>query len=210
MLFYNTVNDILKKSLHIIMKAPIFNDFRLVGGTALSLQIGHRESVDIDLFTDSEYGSIDFQLIDSYLKENFNYVDFLDIPPAFGRSYFIGDSKEDSVKLDVFYTDSFIEPTLEIDGIRMATIEEIIAMKVDVIQRGGRKKDFWDLHELIGKYDINNMLALHEMRYPYTHDVDTIKHNFINFDLADDDFDPICFKGKYWVFIKEDFEDFLK
>lgn len=210
MLFYNTVNDILKKSLHAIMKAPIFNDFRLVGGTALSLQIGHRESVDIDLFTDSEYGSVDFQLIDSYLKENFNYVDFLDIPPAFGRSYFIGDSKDDSVKLDVFYTDSFIQPTIDVDEVRMATIEEIIAMKVDVIQRGGRKKDFWDLHELIEKYDINNMLALHERRYPYTHDADTIKQNFINFEIADDDFDPICFKGKYWVFIKEDFQDFLK
>src|SRR5690554_3092172 len=102
MLYYNTVNDILKKSLHTIMKAPVFNNFRLVGGTALSLQIGHRESVDIDLFTDSEYGSVDFRLIDSYLKENFKYVDFLDIPPALGRSYFIGDSKDDSVKLDVF------------------------------------------------------------------------------------------------------------
>lgn len=209
MLFYNTVNDILKKSLHTIMKAPIFNDFRLVGGTALSLQIGHRESVDIDLFTDSEHGSIDFQLIDSYLKENFNYVDFLDIPAAFGRSYFIGDSKDDSVKLDVFYTDSFIQPIIEVDGVRMATIEEIIAMKVDVIQRGGRKKDFWDLHELIEKYDIDNMLALHEMRYPYTHDADIIKKNFKNFEIADDDFDPICFKGKYWIFIKEDFQKFL-
>jgi predicted nucleotidyltransferase component of viral defense system len=31
----------------------------------------------------------------------------------------------------------------------MATVEEIIAMKLDVMQRGGRKKDFWDLHELL-------------------------------------------------------------
>ena len=210
MLFYNTVNDILKKSLHTIMKAPVFNNFRLVGGTALSLQIGHRESVDIDLFTDSEYGSIDFQLIDSYLKGNFKYVDFLDIQPALGRSYFIGDSKDDSVKLDVFYTDSFIQSPIEVDGVRMATIEEVIAMKVDVIQRGGRKKDFWDLHEFIEKYNINEMLALHQKRYPYAHDANIIKQNFKNFEIADDDFDPICLKGKYWVFIKEDFEDFLK
>lgn len=210
MLYYNTVNDILKKSLHTIMKAPVFNNFRLVGGTALSLQIGHRESVDIDLFTDSEYGSVDFRLIDSYLKENFKYVDFLDIPPALGRSYFIGDSKDDSIKLDVFYTDSFIQSPIEVDGVRMATIEEIIAMKVDVIQRSGRKKDFWDLHEFIEKYNINEMLALHQKRYPYTHNANIIKQNFKNFEIADDDFDPICLKGKYWVFIKEDFEDFLK
>ena len=210
MLFYNTVNALLKESLHILMKSTVFHDFRLVGGTSLSLQIGHRESIDIDLFSDAEYGSIDFNAINVFLKDNFQYVDFLDIPPAFGRSYFIGKDKENSVKLDVFYTDSFIQPSIEIDGIRMATIEEIIAMKVDVIQRGGRKKDFWDLHDLLEKYDIVKMLDLHELRYPYTHDSNLIKQNFINFEQADDDFDPICYKGKYWEFIKEDFEELLK
>ncbi len=45
------------------MEAEIFKDFRLVGGTALSLKIGHRISVDIDLFSDAEYGTIDFDAI---------------------------------------------------------------------------------------------------------------------------------------------------
>lgn len=39
------------------MKCDVFNGFRLVGGTALSLQIGHRASIDIDLFSDLEYGT---------------------------------------------------------------------------------------------------------------------------------------------------------
>ena len=52
MLYYNTVNNLLKETLELLMKAPIFNDFRLVGGTSLSLQLGHRMSIDIDLFTD--------------------------------------------------------------------------------------------------------------------------------------------------------------
>jgi hypothetical protein len=43
MLYYNTVNDVLKNSLITLMNIPIFQNFRLVGGTALSLQIGHRE-----------------------------------------------------------------------------------------------------------------------------------------------------------------------
>ena len=42
--------------------------FRLVGGTGLSLYRGHRESVDIDLFTDAPYDSIDFDKIDSFLR----------------------------------------------------------------------------------------------------------------------------------------------
>lgn len=56
-LHYNTVNTELLRILRILMTAEEFKDFRLVGGTALSLYRGHRQSVDIDLFTDDEYGS---------------------------------------------------------------------------------------------------------------------------------------------------------
>ncbi|NRT14911.1 hypothetical protein HNP99_001255 [Flavobacterium sp. 28A] len=68
MLYYATVNDLLKNSLLQLMQSEIFNDFRLVGGTALSLQIGHRESIDIDLFSDADYGTLDFGSIENYLK----------------------------------------------------------------------------------------------------------------------------------------------
>ncbi|WP_312129307.1 MULTISPECIES: nucleotidyl transferase AbiEii/AbiGii toxin family protein [Sphingobacterium] len=51
MLYYNTVNDLLRDTLLTLMKADVFSTFRLVGGTALSLHLGHRESVDIDLFS---------------------------------------------------------------------------------------------------------------------------------------------------------------
>jgi hypothetical protein len=210
MIYYNTVNELLKSSLLKLMAAEEFSQFRLVGGTALSLQIGHRESIDIDLFSDVEYGTLNFKEIEDFLKNNFEYVDFLDVPPAMGKAYFIGENKDNTVKLDIFYTDTYIQPFIEEDGIRMATIEEIIAMKVDVIQRGGRKKDFWDLHDLLDSYSILQMMDFHEQRYPYTHDKDLIIQNFTNFDQADDDFDPICYKGKYWEFIKEDFEEKIK
>lgn len=210
MIYFNTVNELLKSSLLKLMAAEEFSKFRLVGGTALSLQIGHRESIDIDLFSDIEYGTLSFNEIEDFLKSNFKYVDFLDVPSAMGKAYFIGENKDNTVKLDIFYTDTYIQPFIEEDGIRMATIEEIIAMKVDVIQRGGRKKDFWDLHALLDSYSIKQMMDFHEQRYPYTHDKDLIIKNFTNFDQADDDFDPICFKGKYWEFIKEDFEEKFK
>lgn len=209
MLYYTTVNDLLKNSLIKLMQSDVFNAFRLVGGTALSLQIGHRESIDIDLFSDSVYGSLDFNAIKNYLKENFDYVDFLDTIPSMGTSYFIGENKENTVKLDVYYTDTYIQTPIEVDGIRMATIEEIIAMKIDVVQRGGRKKDFWDLHDLLQSYTISQMLALHQQRYPYSHDRELIIQNFTSFQQADDDFNPICLKGKYWEFIKEDFEEII-
>ena len=122
---------------------------------------------------------------------------------------FVESMLEHSVKLDVFYTDPFIQPFIVIDTIRMASIEEIIAMKMDVIQRGGRKKDFWDLHELLTQFSIPQMITLHEKRYPYSHDNNTMIKNLSNFEYADDDLNPICLRGKYWEFIKDDFNEIV-
>ncbi|MGF7231546.1 nucleotidyl transferase AbiEii/AbiGii toxin family protein [Arachidicoccus sp.] len=59
-LHWNTVTPLLQSGLKKLMSEPLLDPFRLVGGTALSLQIGHRAPVDIDLFTDVAYGSIVF------------------------------------------------------------------------------------------------------------------------------------------------------
>lgn len=210
MLYYNTVNNVLKEGLLQIMTAKEFENFRLVGGTALSLQIGHRQSIDIDLFSDVEYGEIDFDGIEKYLETNFQYIDhFSNSIPGMGKSFLVGENKDNTIKLDVFYSDKFIQPCLIEDTIRMASIEEIIAMKLDVVQRGGRKKDFWDLHELFENYSLGQMLELHKQRYPYSHDRDLIIQNFTDFSIADDEFNPICFKGKYWELIKEDIEEII-
>lgn len=169
------------------------------------MHTGHRISVDIDLFSDEAYGSIDFNALEHFLKNNFSYVvPFSNLPPGLGTSYAIGKDKENSIKLDIYYTDSFIQPAFIEDTLRLATVEEIIAMKMDVIQRGGRKKDFWDLHEMLSSYTISAMLKLHEQRYPFTHNKALILQNLTNFEKAEDDFEPICLKGKFWEFIKED------
>jgi len=123
----------------------------------------------------------------------------------------IGNSIEDHIKLDVYYSqEKFIRPTVESDDIRLASIEENIAMKVDVISRNGRKKDFWDLHELMERYNLSQMLTLHEERHPYAHYKSQIISNFEKFESADQDFDPICLRGKYWEFIKDDMIEAVK
>lgn len=214
-LHYQTVKPFLLSTLRELMQAEELKLFRLVGGTSLSLQLGHRQSVDIDLFTDAEYGSVDFSVIDRYLSKSFSYIDSLNTGIiGMGKSYFIGESAQQCIKLDLFYTDHFIRPVLTIDGLRLADLEEITAMKIDVIARGGRKKDFWDIHELMETFTIGQMLKLHQERYPYSHDRDeTVKH-LVQFEDADNDFDPICMKHKYWELIKldihEKLEDFRK
>lgn len=202
-LHWETVTPPLKALLMQLMENNLFLPFRLVGGTALSLQLGHRISVDIDLFTDAPYDTINFDEIDCYLRRHFSYVSTpLSIPLGMGRSYFIGATEAAAVKLDLYYTDPFIYPEMVVDHIRMAALEDIIAMKIDVIQRGGRKKDFWDLHEIMEQYTVQKMIGIHRQRYFYNHNTAQIRANLKDFTMADDDFEPICLRGKHWEIIK--------
>lgn len=205
-LFYSTVSPALHSILNDLMAAEIFKPFRLVGGTALSLHRGHRKSIDIDMFTDADYGAIDFAKVDNFLRERYAYVDSSNHGGAgvgMGKPYFVGDSPENSIKLDIFYTtEPFIQAYDLIDGVRLATVEEIIAMKLDVISRGGRKKDFWDIHELIGDYNVDKMLDLHAQRYEFGHDRQQIIQNLTQFEKADQDPDPVCLRAYTWEVVK--------
>jgi len=210
-LHYNTVGPLLINVLKTQMVAREFDPFRLVGGTALGLLRGHRISADIDLFSDALYDSIDFGSISSFLNKTFSYVDTSEYKvTGLGQSYYIGNNKDDCVKLDLFYTEKFIQDFQIIDQIRLASVEDIIAMKMDVILRGGRKKDFWDIHELKDDYSIEQMLALHEKRYPYHHNKGLIIRRLTDFETVNEDFDPVCLKLKHWEIIKLDMIDFAK
>lgn len=210
-LHYETVNELLKTSLLKLMHLEEFKPFKLVGGTALSLQIGHRLSVDIDLFTDEPYGSIDFNQLESVLKTNFGYVDSLEIPIiGMGKSFFIGESQNSLIKLDVYYTDNFINKPLLIDSIRMVSMEDIIAMKMDVIIQNGRKKDFWDIHALLPYFTVEEMISFYEKHNPYTHNSNLLRQKLIDFEIAENDFNPICLKNKHWELIKLNIYNFFK
>lgn len=210
-LFLNIVSDLLWKSLQELMTICEFDSFRLVGGTSLSLQLGHRASADIDMFTDAEYGSVDFDKLESILKQKFSYVDSLQGNlVGMGKSFFIGNNESELVKLDLFYSDKYVFPLIDIKGVRLASIEEIAAMKLDVVGRGGRKKDFWDLHELLESYSINDMIEFYMKRYPCNHSRSELINSLTNFDIAENDFTPICYKDKIWEIIKLDFEEIVQ
>lgn len=193
------------------MREKIFKPFRLVGGTSLSLQLGHRMSTDIDLFTDFQYGSIDFQKIGGYLSREFAYCNSTpgDLI-GMGKSYFIGKTDQECIKLDLYYSEDFIFPVHLEDGIRMATPEEIIAMKLEIIGNASRKKDFWDIHELSNHYSAEEMYKIYCQRYPYGFTIKQLKEGLINFTKADEDFYPICLLGKHWELIKLDLLEFVK
>ncbi len=205
-LHYNTITPLLKSSLEKLMSENSFIPFRLVGDTNLSLRYGHRLSDDIDLFTDDEYGSLDFKLFEHFLKSNFPYYQCNDEGSivGFGCSYYVGKSYNDLIKIDLMYCDTFIRPIQKNGTIRFADTDDIVAMKMNVISKGGRKKDFWDIHFLMGSYSISEMLNLHKERYPWEHNYNHLLRKMTDFSIADEMMNPKCLLNKDWDMIKLD------
>lgn len=208
-LHFETVSVLLKETLDLLMQESLFAPFRLVGGTNLSLRFGHRISVDIDLFTDAEYRSLDFRTFETFLNKRFPYYECTSSTSIVGegRSYLIGKSVNKNIKLDLMYSDPFLEQAEVIDGIRMAGIKDIIAMKMNVISRSGRKKDFWDLHRLLQEYPLNDMLEFHAQRHKWEHNEKELLKKFTDFTEAENQPDPICLLHKDWDEIKLDLID---
>ncbi|HJE87620.1 nucleotidyl transferase AbiEii/AbiGii toxin family protein [Rikenella microfusus] len=208
-LHWETVTPLLKEVLGILMAEKIFAPFRLVGGTNLSLRYGHRLSADIDLFTDAGYGSLDYHIFEKFLREHFPFCECNDATSivGFGRGYYIGNSADEYIKLDLMYTDPFLEDAETIDGVRMADVKDIIAMKMNVVSRGSRKKDFWDLHLLLQEYTLAEMFDLHVRRHEWEHDAEELLEKVTDFIEADALPDPVCLLGKEWDEIKLDLVD---
>lgn len=202
-LHLETVTPLLSGILQYLMKEPLLESFRLVGGTNLSLRYGHRYSVDIDLFTDATYGSVDFPAIDEFFARSFRYCDYFSGPIGFGKMYYIGNSKEESVKVDLMYTEQFLDPEEYYGCVRMASPRDIAAMKMEAVFTGGRKKDIWDIDYLAEKvYPLDQMCNYHAQRHPYTHDRNKLLTSFKSFAEMDLQSDPICLLGKDWDDIK--------
>ena len=212
-LHYQTVSPVLVDCLHKLMKHPAFKNFYLVGGTSLALQRGHRLSIDIDLFTCVPYGEMNTTEIEAALLEMFPYTDRTEElhHSQMVYSMYVGDSKEDCIKLDLCYDDLLIFPLIETDGLRIASEKEIAAMKIQAItQTEQRRKDFWDIHELLESYTLLEMVGWGMKRYPWSVTTKSVKDGIERLPHIKDFTEVVCMKGKYWEFIIEDLLDEAK
>lgn len=212
-LHYETVSPLLKETLQKLVNSPIFKDFTLIGGTCLSLQLGHRRSIDIDLFTDIDYGTMNTKEMKEFIQRSFPYsenTDSLDTS-ALGYTLYMGDSPIDKIKVDFFYTEKFIFPIQEIDHIRIADIREIAAMKLSAItEEEPRQKDFWDIHELNEKYSFKDMIDWGIKRNEWSVTEEGILNGFQKIDSVKESPEGIdCFKGNYWSLVKDDLKEMV-
>jgi hypothetical protein len=129
-----------------------------VGGTALSLQIGHRESEDLVLFS---VEPLDFLSVQNLLTDKYGFV-----PSVIAENTLIGFIQ--GIKIDVIYHPfPWLEGAIEEDGLRIATKADIAAMKMHaIINSGKRPKDFVDVAFLSMHYSYNGIKRLLLRRYP--------------------------------------------
>ena len=203
----NIASPLLLDCLRKIMANKAFDNHYLAGGTALALQRGHRISIDIDMFSNALYGEMKTDEIKKALIEMFPYTENLERldETLMVYSLYVGNSSDDCIKLDICYDDNPVFPLVHIDGIRMVSEKDIAGMKLNAIaQDRQRKKDFWDIHDLLETYSIEDMVSFALKRYPWSLTLDKIIDGFKRIPSLNDYTEIRCLKGKYWEFIVED------
>lgn len=167
MLYKQTVNTTLLELTQQLCLHPAMKNFMLVGGTALSLQIGHRKSIDIDMFSEQPFDAEEMSLI---LKNDFNFYANNRFKNALMGT--IQDIKTDVIT----HQYKWIRPLLDEEGIRMASLEDIAAMKLNAIAgNGSRLKDFVDIAFLSSCFSLQQMLDFFEEKYPNNNSVIALK-----------------------------------
>lgn len=155
MLQYESISpntlDLLKK----IQSLDFAKDLRLVGGTALALQIGHRISVDLDLFGNTS----------ASLEEIVYELSSVSSVSPLSSSKMMRFLIVDGVKVDIV---SYPYPWLDVpvveNGIVLAGIRDIAAMKLSAITNRGTKKDFIDYYFLLKSYSLGEMFDIYILR----------------------------------------------
>lgn len=137
---------------------PELEGFLLVGGTALALQLGHRNSIDIDLFHKEGFSE---NGLSEKLKKYFTVkVDYSGIKTLLTHL--------NNIKVDfITHTYDYVQPPVTEEGITFLSKEDIAAMKLNAITNSGQRlKDFIDVYYLLQYFSINDMLGFFEIKYP--------------------------------------------
>jgi hypothetical protein len=189
MLYYQTVSPNLLTVLKDLMQLPELSVFRLVGGTALSLQIGHRKSIDIDLFTDVDFDIRELQIL---LKEKFASFEIR----WQNKHGFVCSINEVKVDFLNWHT-TFVTPLIIKDGIALAGKEEIAAMKFEAITSRKEKKDFIDIAFLLQQFLLEDLLGLFKVRYPFIN-TQMVLESLMAVDFADKTEEPVMIIKHKW------------
>ena len=191
-LHLETVSSELIGLLRRLMQAEQLHAFYLVGGTALALRYGHRNSVDLDLFTHEPY---DANRVSETLIQEFHLSEaIVETNTVLGVI--------DGIKVDLIAHQYPLIKAVEcFDGLRLLAVEDVAAMKLNAIANRGSKKDFWDLYELLQHFTRDQLLSLYTQKYPSS-SVWNVEKSLVYFDDAEAEPEPVDLSGRTWEQVK--------
>ena len=197
MLYYKTISEQTLELLKKLQKVPDFSSLRLVGGTALALQIGHRKSIDIDLF-----GRLN---IDEFsMSENINSIGKV---TQLKKSKNINIYTIDDIKVDIVnYSYPWIGKPIVDNEIILADKQDIAAMKLAAITGRGTKKDFIDLYFLLKHFSLSEILGFYKDKFADSSEFLVLK-SLTYFDDAEEDVEPLMLIKADWNEIKESIKE---
>ena len=158
MLHLQTILPDTLELLKTLSAQPEMEGLRLVGGTALALHYGHRQSVDLDFF--GKISVSQDEILDMVSKIG-DYV-------VNNHSTSILQMTVNGIKVDIVDYSRYewiASPVIE-EGIVLASPPDIAAMKVNAIEGRGSRKDFVDIYVLLQKYSIKEILSFYSQKYP--------------------------------------------
>jgi len=178
------------------MEVPEHRAFNLAGGTSLSLQIGHRISVDLDLF-----GNHPFQA-DEMLQSVKNCGNVKILHKT--KNILMLDIEGIKVEI-VNYSYSLVKDFSVEDSIRLLSLEDIGAMKLAAITGRGRKRDLYDLFFLLKKFSLDQILGFCRQKYPDGNEW-LVARSIIYFEDANNDLEMRPFQKILWTSVKKQIE----
>lgn len=183
--------DLLKR----LFAVPELANFALVGGTNLSLRFGHRVSIDLDLFTPEPF---DLSAVQQAIHKRFSQAQELSARKQ-TLLYTI-----ERVKIDILLHEyPYLQPVEVIDGFRLVSFPDVIAMKLGAVVGRGAKKDFWDIHELLKQHTIAEMISFYSKKYPNT-DPGQVVRSLVYFEDAEGQEDPYSLRTLTWQQVKKE------
>lgn len=200
MLQYSAISEGTLGLLKFLMYEPALMDFYLVGGTCLSLLLGHRKSLDIDLFTQTEFDAEHLRYIlegSLNMKEKIHQTNTL----SFSAEYPQNSNQWTKVEL-IRYNYQNLKPLIEEDGIRLLSIEDIIPMKLSSIVNRGVKRDFYDIYFLLEKFSVSEMMEFYAQKFQNNNNLHVLK-SLTYFDDAEMDEEPFLIKQVEWSTVKK-------
>ncbi len=203
MLHKETVESTTLELLKRLQSQAYLKGFCLVGGTALALRIGHRRSVDLDLFSNFSFDVV--PLLEN-LTADFNFNLFFSANNTIKGSI-------NGVKVDILsHRYPLIKEPFVEEGIEMLSFQDIIAMKLNAISGSGQRvKDFIDIFYLLRKFSIEQMIGFYKEKYTQYNEVSVLK-SLVYFDDVDfNDWPEITAEPKLkWDVVKNELEKSVK